>query len=145
MEDHIRELENKITQLQTDSGKTRQVVISPNIPTSLFVNGPAGEDALYLPKGKITQIALTLIGPKDCILHLNVVQAGRNITEDFNLKLGQVILTRTIDIDDWSIVRAKITTDDLMARLVIGFNFQPTQSYVTSKGVVDEGDNIKPK
>lgn len=137
MEEIIKNLQAQVTQLQTACNTVRKVVVSPNIPISLFINGPAGEDALYLPKGRISQIAVTLIGPKDVVLHLQVVQPGSNVTEEFNLNLGQRLITRIIDIADWSVVRAKISTEDLTARVVIGFNFQPASSYVAEKGLTD--------
>lgn len=138
MEEILKSMQDKITALQTQAVCPRKVVVSPNIPISLFINGPGQEDAFYLPAGKVTQIALTLIGPKDAILYLNVVQTGSNITEEIALKLGQVILTRELEIKEWSIVRAKLGTEDLSAKLIIGFNFQPVASYVAEKGVDSE-------
>ena len=134
MEERLKSMEQKITEVMTLANTPKKVVIGSNIPISLFINGPAGEDALYLPKGKVSQIALTLIGPKDAHLFLNVVQAGSNVTEDILVKLGQVVLTREIDIADWSTIRVKMVTDDLTARLIIGFNFQPSFSCVVAKG-----------
>lgn len=135
MEEILKSMQDKITALQTQAITPRKVVVSPIIPISLFINGPGQEDAFYLPTGKVTQIALTLIGPKDAILYLNVVQTGSNVTEEIPLKLGQVILNRELEIKEWSIVRAKLGTEDLAAKLIIGFNFQPTASYVAEKGV----------
>ena len=138
MEERLKSLEDKINALQTRTNTPKKVVIGSNIPISLFISGPAGEDALYLPKGRVSQIALTLIGPKDAVLFLNVVQSGSNITEEIAVKLGQVVLTREIDIADWSTIRVKMGTEDLTARLIIGFNFQPSLSCVVAKGVDDE-------
>lgn len=135
MDERFSNIEQKLTEIRTLANTPKRVVVSPNIPISLFINGPAAEDALYLPKGTVSQIALTLIGPKDAHLLLNVVQSGSNITEDIPVKLGQVILTREIDIADWSTIRVKMVTDDLTARLIIGFNFQPTARYVVEKGM----------
>ena len=135
MDEILKSMQDKITALQSQTVVPRKIVVSPMIPISLFVNGPGQEDAFYLPTGKVTQIALTLIGPKDAILYLNVVQTGSNITEEIPLKLGQVILNRELEIKEWSIVRAKLGTEDLTAKLIIGFNFQPTASYVAEKGV----------
>lgn len=135
MEEILRSMQDKITILQTQTSMPRKIVVSPNIPISLFVNGPGQEDAFYLPTGKVTQIALTLIGPKEAILYLNVVQSGSNVTEEIKLKLGQVIINRNLEIKEWSIVRAKLGTEDLTAKLIIGFNFQPSASYVAEKGV----------
>lgn len=135
MEERLRGIETKLTELQTLANTPKKVVIGSNIPISLFINGPAGEDALYLPKGKVSQIALTLIGPKDAVLFLNVVQAGSNVTEEIVVRLGQVVLTREIDIADWSTIRVRMGTDDLTARLIIGFNFQPNHSCVVAKGI----------
>lgn len=135
MEEILKSMQDKITALQIQAITPRKVVVSPIIPISLFINGPGQEDAFYLPTGKVTQIALTLIGPKDATLYLNVVQIGSNVTEEIALKLGQVILNRELEIKEWSIVRAKLGTEDLSAKLIIGFNFQPTASYVAEKGV----------
>lgn len=137
-EETIPNIHKRINDLEKDLKTPRKIVISPNIPISLFVAGPAAEDALYLPKGKISQVAITLLcakDTKDAILLLNVVQPGSNVTEEISLRPGQVVLDKNIVLQDWTIIRAKITTEDLSSRLVIGFNFQPSSSYVAEKGV----------
>lgn len=139
MEELLKNLQDRVTELQTKCNKVQRIIISPIIPFSLFINGPAGEDSAYIPAGKVTQLIVNLIGPKDAILYLNFVTANSTNTEEIELKLGTKLITRTIDITDWTIVRAKIGTEDLTARITLGFNFQPSATFIVSKGVEDAG------
>lgn len=139
MEERLSSLEQKFNELQTLANTPKKVVVSPNIPISLFVNGPSGDDACFLPQGRVTQIVLNLIGPKDATVVLNFLQGVNNTSEEIALKLGQVTLERIIQVPFITIVRAKLVTEDLTARLVIGFNFQPSASYVAEKGVDNAG------
>jgi hypothetical protein len=139
MEEILRGMQDKITELQTKCNTVRKVTVSPVIPFSLFICGPAGEDAAYLPPGRVTQIAINLIGPKDATLALSFITPESTLVEELTLKAGAKLLMRNMEVKEWTVVRAKLGTDDLTARLIIGFNFHPTATYVSSKGDQDAG------